>query len=153
MMVIFNMQLQLPNEKISGIWPNKQRNQVLKNGSFDIGIFAHYMLKKVTFQQIEYKDLEPQWFLLSTKKYTSTPDYLSTAECLKNFNNNLLYNPEYEQYRRDVEFSKPLTMDDLLNKPNKVVKLTDDLYHYSSSKGLPLTQLSNCPCPALYLPK
>ncbi len=114
-------------------------------------IFSNYMLKKVTFQEIQYKDIEPQWSLLPTQKDPSKPGDLSTEECLKNFNNNLLYNPEYEQYKRDAEFNKQLTMDDLLNNPEKVVKLKEyliDIVH-----GFSLDELTDCPCPSQYLPK
>lgn len=151
MMRLFNMQLKLPNEKISEIWSGEQEDEILSEIPFDTGVFAHYLFKKVTFQKIEYKDVEPQWSLLPTEKDVSEPGNLSTAECLKNFNENLLYNPKYEQYKRDAEFNKPLTMEDLLNNPEKEVKLKEyliDIVH-----GFSLDELTDNPCPAQYLPK
>lgn len=153
MMRLFNMQLQLPNKKISEIWTEEQDYQILGDVPFDAGVFSHYMLKKVTYQKIEYKDIEPQWYLLPTQADSKFPNTKSTAECLKNFNDNLLYNPEYEQYRRDVEFSKPLTMDELLNNSKKVVHLINDLYYFSSGKGFSIKYLTDYPCPSKFLPK
>jgi len=151
MMKLFNMQLQVPNQEKPGSWIYLQPFQLPDYSSFDIKLFPNYMLKKITFQEIQYKDIEPKWSLFPTEK--KLVEIKSTVECLQNFNNNLLYNPEYERYRRDTEFSKPLTMDDLLNNPKKVVKLKDDLLEYSNSESFSLTLLSYCPCPSQYLPK
>ena len=151
MMKLFNMQLRVPNKKISGIWSDEQEDQVLNDVSFDTGVFAHYLIKKATFQEIEYKDVEPQWSLSSTEKEPSTPDYLSTVECLKNLNDNLRYNPKYQQYACEVEF-KPLTMDDLLNNPKKVIKIKNDLLKATEQEGFSLSRLTDA-CPSQYLPK
>jgi len=153
MMRLFNMQLQVPDKEKPGDWIYLQPLQLPDYSSFDIEIFPHYMLKKVTFQEIQYKDVEPQWSLLPTEKDLEFPNTKSTTECLKNFNQNLIYNPKYEQYKMDADFNKPLTMDDLLNNPKKVVKLKDDLLYYSRREGFSWDGLANNPCPSQYLPK
>ena len=149
MMKLFSMQLQLPNEKVLGIWSDKQEYKILHDVPFDTGVFARYLIKKATFQEIEYKDVEPQWSLSPTQN----PNRLSTTECLKNFNENLLYNPEYEQDKRDAEFNKPLAMEDLLNNTKKVVDLKDRLIDITKGVGSSLDELTINPCPSQYLPK
>ena len=111
-MKLFNMQLKLPNKKISGIWSDKQEDQVLHDVPFETSVFVRYLIKKATFQKIEYKDVEPQWSLVPTQANPELPNPPGTAECLKNFNENLLYNPKYEQDKMNTEFNKPLTMED-----------------------------------------
>lgn len=153
MMELFNMQLRVPDKEKPGDWIYLQPLQLQEDSSFDIKLFPRYMLKKVTFQEIQYKDVEPQWSLLPTEKDPKFPNTKSTAECLENFNNNLLYNPQYEQYKMDAEFNKPFAMNDLLNDPKKVVKLKDDLLYYSRREGFSWDVLANNPCPSQYLPK
>ena len=150
---LFNMQLRVPDERKPGNWINLQPYKLPNDNSFDMRVFSNYVLKKVTFQKTEYKDVEPQWFLLPTRTNPKFPNYLTTEECLKNFNNNLLYNPDYEQYRTNLDFNNPLTMTDLVNNPKKVVDLVDNFYDYSSSKGFPLKDLIDRSCPSQYLPK
>ena len=149
---LFNMQLQLPNEKIFGGWTDELENEIIHDVPFDNDAFTHYLIKKVTFQEIEYKDVEPQWSLLPTQANPKLPNPPGTAECLKNFNENLLYNPEYEQEKRDAEFNQPLTMDDLLHNTKKVVKL---IYRLIDIKphGSSLYEMAINPCPSQYLPK
>ena len=153
---LFNMQLQVPDEEKPGGWIYLQPLQLPNDrygSSFDTKTFFNYMLKKVTFQEIEYKDVEPQWSLLPTQANPKLPNPPRTAECLKNFNENLLYNPEYEQDKRDAEFNKPLTMDDLLHNTKKVAKLIYRLIDITEGDGSSLDELTKNPCPSQYLTK
>jgi len=49
------------------------------------------------------------------------PKYTPTLECIENFNDNLLKNPQYTRYSGLLE--KPLTLDDVLSDPQKVDKM------------------------------
>lgn len=150
---LFNLQLRVPNEEKPGSWIYLQPFQLQEDSSFDIKLFLRYMFKKTTFQEIQYKDVEPKWSLLATEKDPEFPNTKSTTECLKNFNENLLYNPKYEQYRSNLDFNKSLTMDDLLNNTQKSMALISDIYDYAAQKGISVKTLANNPCPAQYLPK
>lgn len=152
MMGLFNMQLQIPNQEKPGSWTYIQF-KTPNETSFDSSLFFQYLLKKATFREIQYKDVEPQWSLLPTGKDSRYPNTKSTAECLKNFNDNLLYNPKYEQYKADAEFDKPISMDYLTHNSREVVKLMDKLYHYSEAEGISFRKLADNPCPSQYLPK
>lgn len=83
----------------------------------DIGSVATLFSLAYISSDINNEPSKHCFSLYPTIKNPLEPGNLSTAECLKNFNENLLYNPKYEQYKSDAEFDKSLTMDDLLNHP------------------------------------